>query len=197
MLDPKWLSLFVPAFVACAGSEAALSQVDAGGLCTSCGGCAQSLPVVSAMHMPGHIDYPDTPPASGPHNGRCWSDWGALTSEVPPERWVHNLEHGGVVFLHHCPEAAEEPQPATVPDCDADLNALRELVAGRKLALLTSYAQLPTRFAAISWGVRMLSDCYDPTAFQAFYDMHAGHGPEAVDSPPPAICAQAPDPLAL
>ena len=186
MLDPKWLGLFVLMGVACAGSDAPLSQVDAGGLCTSCGGCAEALPVVSAMHMPGHIEYPDTPPASGPHNGRCWSDWGVQSSEVPPERWVHNLEHGGVVFLHHCPDG-----------CDADLNALRELVGAHKLTLMTSYAQLPTRFAAISWGVRMLSDCFDPKAFQAFYDMHAGRGPEAVDSPPPAICAAAPDPLAL
>lgn len=160
------------------------------------------------MHQPGRIQYPDTPPASGPHNGRCWSDWGVIESEVPPERWVHNLEHGGVVFLHRCPEAAaERPRPivdATVPadagrdpSCDAELRELRELVGGKRLTLLTSYAQLPTRFAAISWGLRLLSDCFDRAAFQAFYDMHAGHGPEAVDAPPPAICASVPDPLSL
>jgi hypothetical protein len=170
----------------CADDNAQLSQVDAGVLCTSCGGCAQSLPVVSAMHVSGHIDYPDTPPASGPHNGTCWADWGALETEVPPERWVHNLEHGGVVFLYRCDEG-----------CEADLGVLRELVSAHPRTLLTSYAELPTRFAAISWGVRMLSDCLDRAAFEAFYAMHVAHAPENIAAPPSAVCARAVDPLAL
>lgn len=160
---------------------------DAGSeLCTSCGGCAQSLPVTSAIHVMGRVDYPDTPPASGPHNGRCWSDWGVLETEVPPERWVHNLEHGGVVFLHHCPDG-----------CDTDLSTMRELVTGRRFTLMTAYAELPTRFAVIAWGVRMLSDCLDRQAFEAFYDTHVNRAPESIDSPPSAICATVPDPLAL
>lgn len=155
-------------------------------LCTSCDGCAEVIPVTSAMHLSGRIDYPDKPPASGPHNGRCWSDWGVLESEVPAERWVHNLEHGGVVFLHHCPDGCEE-----------DLDTLRELVTGRRFALLTSYAELPTRFAVIAWGVRMLSDCLDRESFEAFYDTHVNRAPESIDSPPPSICSSVPDPLAL
>lgn len=163
------------------------SEVDAGdGLCTSCGGCAQTLPVTSAMHVMGRVDYPDTPPASGPHNGRCWSDWGVQDSEVPPERWVHNLEHGGVVFLHHCPDG-----------CDEELGTLRELVSGRRFTLLTSYAPLPTRFAVVAWGVRMLSDCLDRQAFESFYAAYVNRAPESIDSPPAAICASVPDPLAL
>jgi hypothetical protein len=164
-----------------------LENTDGGsGECTSCGGCAEVLPVTTAMHVVGRVDYPDTPPASGEHNGRCWSDWGVEESEVPPERWVHNLEHGGVVFLHHCPDG-----------CDEDLATLRELVTGRRFTLMTSYAQLPTRFAVISWGVRMLSDCLDRQAFEAFYDTHVNRAPESIDAPPAAICASVPDPLQL
>jgi hypothetical protein len=174
--------------IACAADDAVppLSQVDAGGLCTSCGGCAQSLPVLSSQHVMGRIDYPDTPPASGEHNGRCWSDWGALDSEVPPERWVHNLEHGAVVFLHHCPDG-----------CDAELSTLREFVSAHRLTLLTSYTQLPTRFAVIAWGVRLLSDCLDRVTFETFYNTHVDRAPESLDAPPPATCATVPDPLAL
>jgi hypothetical protein len=107
-------------------------------------------------------------------------------AEVPPERWVHNLEHGAVVFLHHCPDG-----------CDAELGTLRQLVGARPFTLLTSYAQLPTRFAVIAWGVRMLSDCMDRESFEAFYDAHVNRAPESTDAPPPAICASVPDPLAL
>jgi hypothetical protein len=163
-------------------------QGDGGeGWCTSCGGCEEMLPVTSMLHQSGRIDYPDTPPASGNHNGRCWSDWGVQDEEVPPERWVHNLEHGGVVFLHRC---AEEP-------CDSELGTLRELVSGKRLTLLTSYTQLPTRFAVIAWGVRLLSDCLDRDVFEAFYNTHVDHAPESIDAPPSDICANVPDPLAL
>lgn len=138
------------------------------------------------MHVMGRVDYPDTPPASGPHNGRCWSEWGVQQAEVPPERWVHNLEHGGVVFLYRCDEG-----------CDSELTTLREFVNGHRFTLLTAYAELPTRFAVISWGVRMLSDCLDRDAFAAFYDAHVNRAPESIDSPPAPICASVPDPLAL
>src|SRR5262245_53797475 len=96
------LSLLLLLASACSGDDdpAPAPRVDAGGLCTSCGACAQSQPIQGFMHVSGHIDYPDPPPASGNHNGRCWSDWGVIASEVPPERWVHNLEHGGIVFLY-------------------------------------------------------------------------------------------------
>jgi hypothetical protein len=160
-------------------------QSDAG-LCTRCGGCEEVLPVESYNHVSGRIEYTEQPPASGNHNGRCWSDWGVLDTEVPPERWVHNLEHGGVVFLHRCEDG-----------CDSDMQALRELATTNPRTLVTSYAQLPTRFGVVAWGVRLLSDCLDREAFQAFYDMHIAHGREDIDAPPPEVCARAEDPLAL
>jgi hypothetical protein len=182
----KSLVLAFVLVAACSGDDAGETQRDAGELCTSCDACAESLPITGFSHVSGHIDYPDTPPASGDHNGRCWSDWGVIASEVPPERWVHNLEHGGVVFLYRCEGG-----------CDADLTQLRALVNAHPRTLLTSYSQLPTRFAALSWGVRLLSDCLDREAFEAFYNMHVAHGREDIDAPPPDVCARAADPLAL
>jgi hypothetical protein len=170
--------------VACSGDAAA--QPDAGDLCTSCGGCAQALPIRGYMHVSGHIDYQDTPPASGNHNGTCWSDWGVINTEVPPERWVHNLEHGGIVFLYRCDDG-----------CADDLDVLRQIVNSHPRTLLTSYSQLPTRFAVISWGVRLLSDCLDRPVFEKFYQDHVAHGREDLDAPPPDACARAADPLAF
>jgi hypothetical protein len=131
------------------------------------------------MHVSGTVDYPDIPPASGPHNGRCWSEWGVLDTEMPAERWVHNLEHGGVVFLHHCEQG-----------CEPELDTLRDLVNTHERTLLTSYSKLPTRFAVIAWGTRLLSDCLDREAFEAFYAAHFNRGPESIASPPAAACAR-------
>ena len=131
--------------------------------------------------MSGNVDYADIPPASGQHNS-CWGDWGVHDAELRTERWVHNLEHGGVVFLYHCE-----------PACPDDVQTLAKFVSERPLALLTPYARLPTKFAVVSWGVRLLSSCLDIEAFAAFYAAHVNRGREMVSSDPPAACSEFPD----
>eukprot|EP00118_Oscarella_pearsei_P024034 m.297200 g.297200 ORF g.297200 m.297200 type:complete len:360 (+) comp40767_c1_seq61:4749-5828(+) len=45
------------------------------------------------------INYTESLPSSGQHR-----PWWAVYGEYdycPPERWIHNLEHGGVAFLYH------------------------------------------------------------------------------------------------
>jgi hypothetical protein len=156
-------------------------DVDAGAVCTACDACEQSLPVTSAQHVSGPVDYADPPPVGGPHSS-CWGSWGVQETELRAERWVHNLEHGGVVFLYRC------DQP-----CVADVKVLEGLVADRPRTLLTSYARLPTRFAVVAWGHRLTSDCLDAEAFAAFYTVHVDHGRESISSDPPAACAEFPD----
>lgn len=136
----------------------------------------QAVEVTSALHVPGEVAYPEVPPAGGNHNG-CWGSWGVHERELADERFVHNLEHGGVVFLYRCPEG-----------CDAEVRALRELVGARDLALLTPYAALPTRFAVVSWGYRLLSDCFDRAAFERFYSAHRDRGLESVSADPHSSC---------
>ena len=46
-------------------------------------------------HVPGPVKYAITPPVGGPHNA-TWMNAGVYTQPVPPERAVHNLEHGAV-----------------------------------------------------------------------------------------------------
>lgn len=49
--------------------------------------------------MTKHIRYKDLPPRGGPHRP-LWPVYGDYRY-VPPQRWVHSLEHGAVVFLYH------------------------------------------------------------------------------------------------
>ena len=146
-------------------------------LCTACGACEEVQQVVSAMHTTMPVTYVDPPPSSGPHNP-CWASWGLHEGAiVPPERWVHNLEHGGIVYLYNCAES-----------CEAERAVLAKLVATRGHAVLTAYPALPSRFAVVSWGHRLVSDCMDEEAFDTFHVRNAGHGPELNMSPPNPMC---------
>src|SRR5688572_22725277 len=66
--------------------------------CDSCGGdcLLQTYELSEAVHLDEPLDYPDPPPTGGPHHS-CWADWGVHDGAVPDDRWVHNLEHGGIV----------------------------------------------------------------------------------------------------
>jgi hypothetical protein len=47
------------------------------------------------QHVTGPVTYTVVPPVGGPHNA-IWMNAGVYTKPVPPERAVHNLEHGAV-----------------------------------------------------------------------------------------------------
>ncbi|MFT3921659.1 MAG: DUF3105 domain-containing protein [Myxococcales bacterium] len=155
-----------------AGEEARLSP------CSVCTTCEHAVPLpATANHIEGNIDYTDPPPAGGDHNP-CWLNFGVYDQERPDERWVHNLEHGGVVFLYHCPKG-----------CPAELAELKKLTVGKEQVLLTPYAALPTKFAAVSWGYRLLTNCFNTKQFAGFYATHVDHGPESIKyGPPSAYC---------
>ena len=132
----------------------------------------ESIQVTSASHFDGEFDYPDPPPVGGDHHF-CWLAYQVFDAEVPDENWVHNLEHGAVVFLHNCPDG-----------CAAELAVLAQMVRGHPRSLLTPYAALPAKFAAVSWGHRLVTDCFQEARFARFYDEHVGRGLESVSSGP-------------
>jgi hypothetical protein len=47
------------------------------------------------QHVTGPVTYAVTPPVGGPHNP-VWMNAGVYTAPIPPERAVHNLEHGAI-----------------------------------------------------------------------------------------------------
>jgi Protein of unknown function (DUF3105) len=138
--------------------------------------CEESRPVSTAGHVFGTIDYPDPPPTGGDHNP-CWATWGVHTDVVPTEQWVHNLEHGGVVFLYQAGEGG-----SLRPDEEAALTAL---VGRLPRTLLTAYpGPLNGRFAVIAWGHRLVSECLDVDADERFYAEHFDHAPEHIPDNP-------------
>jgi hypothetical protein len=147
-----------------------------GGICSTCGGCEETLVNDSRNHKPEPIMYEDNPPTGGDH-AACWSSFGVHTAAVPEARWVHNLEHGAIVFLYNCRSG-----------CSAEVKQLEALAKGRPFALVTPDSRLPTSFAVVAWGVRMLSNCVDMDAFAAFYEKHVDQAGESSTSGPPGGC---------
>ncbi|MFO0745771.1 MAG: DUF3105 domain-containing protein [Myxococcota bacterium] len=130
-------------------------------------------PETSAKHIPDEtpIVYPDVPPSSGDHRP-AWGRWGEYTF-LPPQRWVHNLEHGGIALLY------DPCVPTAVVD------QLRAFAAGRAADdsgafryVLTPYPGLPTPVAAVAWEWTWLSECVDTASLGAFVDAHYRHAPE-------------------
>jgi hypothetical protein len=146
--------------------------------CEACGGdcLLEELAYGAALHVPEPIDYVDVPPAGGSHNP-CWASWGAHAEPVEDEYFVHNLEHGGIVWLYSC------------EDCAEDVAALEGLAEEKQIfALVTSYPEMDARFAALSWGWRLTMGCVDLEAMSTFYDEHVDQAPESIPSDPGSGC---------
>jgi hypothetical protein len=137
------------------------------------------LPTEDQRHLETEVDYPVYPPAGGAHNP-CWYDFGVFDYEIPEERWVHNQEHGAVVFLYNCPEG-----------CDGELQALIDMVSPLERVILSPYSKMRWRFAATAWEHRIMMNCLDLDRMQQFYDRRFNKAPEDVASMPSDNCMEA------
>jgi len=133
------------------------------------------VPEVGAKHIPDAtpITYTQSPPSSGDHRP-AWGRWGEY-DYLPPQRWLHNLEHGGIAFLY------DPCAPSALAD------ALRELArarpddpAGPFRWVLTPYPGLPSPVAAVAWEHTWLSECVDAISLGAFIEAHYRQAPEDV-----------------
>jgi len=156
------------------------------------GACAgeQAQSISGESHVPEgtSVSYPDNPPSSGDH-WACWAPWGVASTVLPPERWVHNLEHGGVVLLFKC-ETAEGCPALSEPLVQIAANAPDAPGGGHRI-LVTGDPSLPSNVAAVAWGFSLLEDAPDAAALDCFIGAHEGMGPEDIpDDPPRASCPQ-------
>ncbi|HTL34651.1 MAG TPA: DUF3105 domain-containing protein [Kofleriaceae bacterium] len=134
----------------------------------------------SGMHVePGtDIQWTNNPPTSGSHYP-TWAAWDRSYAQLPRGYYVHNAEHGGVIFLYHC-----DPD---CPDVVASLlDAARHMTADSacispitKRVIVTSDPLLPdgVQVAAVAWNAAYTASCFDPYVSQ-FAREHYAHAPE-------------------
>lgn len=128
---------------------------------------------------PAQITYNHNPPTSGCHYnlgyGQAPIQSGAYDSEIAPEYWVHNLEHGYVVVLYNCPSG-----------CDAQFQALRTWYHsltpdpnfGYPKVIIIPYKEMTVPFACVSWDWYYPIPVFSISEVQKFYANHVGNAAE-------------------
>lgn len=87
------------------------------------------------------IEYKENIPTYGDHR-KLWAAWGEYQF-LPKQRWVHNLEHGGIVMLYH---------PCAL---HAEVEKLRDIVETCLYRhIITPYSDLEPGhpLALVAWG---------------------------------------------
>src|SRR5688572_29274495 len=129
-----------------------------------------------------HIEFGETatyehyPPSSGLHYGQIL-DWGFYEDPVPPEYWVHSLEHGGIVILYQCPSDCTEVQDAIWSVLD---NAPLDDIFNSKKILTSPNSDIESPVVALAWTVQMNLESVDEEALHDFYLRHVNEGPELI-----------------
>ena len=125
----------------------------------------ETFEVESAAHTTDPVDYPQDPPAGGPHDP-SWQNCAVYDAPVRPENAVHSQEHGAVWITY---------QP-DLPESDREI--LAALAKDQPYLLISPYPGLENPVVASAWGAQLrLDDVHDPR-LQAFIDRYAGNGPE-------------------
>jgi len=135
----------------------------------------QTVHAVPTFYTPVHkcmnetITYDQKIPTLGYHRP-LWAAYGEYMF-LPPQRWLHNLEHGAIVALYH--------------PC-ADLMFIEQLKALIKSCLyrhiITPYRELSSDypFALAAWGTSLQFSVIDKPMLIEFIKKHAKTGPEKV-----------------
>ncbi len=151
-------------------------------------GSGECQPVVSqhsiqsTQHVPdcSKLSFDTNPPSSGNHYSE-WAAFGVYESPLPRGNWVHDLEHGAIVYTYNCPSGCAE-------DVAAAKAMLQKLppdpgCGAQRRVLLIPDPKLDVTWAASSWGFTLRSDCFDESSMITFFAKHVGRGPEDICTP--------------
>jgi len=118
--------------------------------------------------------YAHYPPASGPHYDAP-ANWGVYDQSLPEGRWVHNLEHGGIVILYKCPTAC----PELVKQLQDFYAAAPQSARWKEIKLVvTPYDKMEHQLAVVAWDWIDEMDAFDRDRLLKFYKAHLDRGPE-------------------
>jgi hypothetical protein len=140
-------------------------------------------PLLPGVHVPigTDIQWDSNPPSNGPHFP-IWAAYQAYTSPVPRGYYVHNEEHGAVVFLYNCGDAG---CPGIVAGLQAASDAIPDdpvcATAGggvRVRTVITPDPLIDVPVAAAAWGWVYKAQCLDAPTLQSFTLQHYAMGPE-------------------
>lgn len=118
-------------------------------------------------HRDGVLNYPQDPPAGGPHNG-VWStcEGNVYGAPVAKENAAHSLEHGAV-WVTYRPDLPK-----------ADVAKLAGLVEGTSYRLMSPYPGLKDAISLQAWGRQLKLASVDTKRAESFLKAYT-NGPQA------------------
>ena len=105
-----------------------------------------SVPATSGWHY----DYPDAPVA-----------WRAYTEDLPNEKLVHNLEHGGIGMHYNCPDG-----------CPELVEQLEQIRDEKRRVILSPFPGMDTTIALTAWDYIDKFDEFDEERIRQFISAH-------------------------
>jgi hypothetical protein len=116
------------------------------------------------------------PPTSGQHWGSTWAEWEMYDDPMPPEVFVHNLEHGGIVLLYRCDTRC----PQTVADLRDLYRTFPRGKHGKVKMVVAPDAKIRSAIAILAWTWIDELPTLDRERLLRFYKAHVDRGPEDV-----------------
>jgi hypothetical protein len=115
----------------------------------------ESFTGLSRNHTSDDVDYPQSPPVGGDHDG-AWQNCGVYDTPVRDENAVHSLEHGAVWLAYR-------------PDLPADeVEVLRGLARNQTHILVSPYPDLTAPVVATAWGKQLRLESATDARLAAF-----------------------------
>ena len=166
-MKPLAVLVIVASFFACAcGAKSKTADPGTGAFTLATEGVPGTVvvPVSSAKHVNGHVNYPTSPPAGGDHNA-VWQTCGFYTVSLTNEYAVHSLEHGAVWITYT--KAVDQ----------AVLNTLAAKAKVGGYVLVSLYPDNPTPIVVTAWARQLRLETYDDALVNKFIDVYGIDGP--------------------
>lgn len=165
-------------------SQGSGARDEAGGACNV---VPKSVSGLSQTHVSvcSQLEYLDDPPSGGEHYPN-WAAFESYSFPVPRGFWVHDLEHGAVVYSYNCADS-----PDGCADEVAQVQAMIDALPADpdcapptpRRVVLTPDPLLTARWGVSAWGHTLRADCVDTERFRQFYLNHFALGPENLCNP--------------
>jgi hypothetical protein len=125
---------------------------------------------LSRAHVPGNVNYPQSPPVGGAHDP-IWLDCGVYDRPVREENAVHSLEHGAVWITYRPGLSADE------------IDSLADKLPEK--GILSPFEDQDAPVVVTVWGAQLALDGPDDSRLDLFIREY-GDGSEAPE--PQAAC---------
>ena len=125
------------------------------------------------------VEWSTNPPSSGPHYP-LWAAWDRTYPSIARGNWLHNAEHGAIVFAYRC----DVDCPEVVAQLEDAVRALptdstcTPPIKHRSLVVADPLMPEGTTVAAIAWGVTYTASCADGAALATFAKDFYARAPE-------------------